>query len=179
MACVSLNMKNESFFWEQAMPTSLEIEEDYSQEKWSAESGDQPLFESKQRLLALETEEITGRSTLSELLFFFFFWEQATPTSFGNWRDHRTINPFRATFFFWEQAMHTSLEIEEINVAINPFRATFFWEQATPTSLEIEEVSFRLRLRLVLRGNEGYLRHELIYKVINSCFRENLVQIYF
>ena len=36
----------------------------------------------------------------------------------------------------------------------------------SPTSLEIEEVSFRLR--------------ELIYKVtINSCFRENLVQIYF
>ena len=44
-----------------------------------------------------------------------------------------------------------------------------------PTSLEIEEDC----LRFILRGNEGYLRRELIYKVINSCFRENLVQIYF
>ena len=37
----------------------------------SAESVDQPLFESNQRLLALEIEEITGGSTLSELRFFF------------------------------------------------------------------------------------------------------------
>ena len=44
-----------------------------------------------------------------------------------------------------------------------------------PTSLEIEEDC----LGFVLRGNEGYLRCELIYKVINSYFRENLVQIYF
>ena len=53
----------------------------------------------------------------------------------------------------------------------------FFWEQAMPTSLEIEEVSFRLHF--VIRGNEGYLQRELRYKVINPCFRETLVQIYF
>ena len=27
-------------------------------------------------------------------------------------------------------------------------------------------------------GNEGYLRRELIYKVINSCFRENITNIF-
>ena len=65
-----------------------------------------------------------------------------------------------------------------LNVTINHFRAEFFLEQAMPTGLEIEEVLFRLRL--VLRGNDvNYLRCELIYKVINLCFRENLVQIYF
>ena len=97
----------------------------------------------------------------------------------GQPRDFReainvAINHFRAGFF-WEQATPTSLEIEEDGDQPLQSWFLFFWEQAMPTSLEIEADC----LRFLLRGNEGYLRPELIYKVINSCFRENLVQIYF
>ena len=229
-----------------------------SQGKWSAESDDQPLFEFKQRLLALEIEKdfvcfvlrgnevwkvtinhflrasnayytsirtrkaspCTIFNKSKRLLWIgknepcspqkaFAFVEYGTrrcPSSSDRgvaWKLKITLrrnevrkvnmamNHFRAEFF-WEQATPTSLEIEEINPkqeqAYGSFSgemkcgnstwSTTFWEQATPTSLEIEKVSFRLRLRLVLRGNH-YLPRELIYKVINSCFRENLVQIYF
>ena len=67
-------------------------------------------------------------------------------------------------------------EVRKVNVAIiNPFKVAGFESKERLCSSEIKEDC----LRFVLRGSEGYLRHELIYKVINSCFRENLVQMYF
>ena len=85
----------------------------------------------------------------------------------------------------WTKIQNSGPEIRRSELfIIDPYKANnpkndnyYLNEQATPTSLEIEEVS--IRLRFVLRGNEGYLRRELRYNVINSCFRENLVQIYF
>ena len=72
-------------------------------------------------------------------------------------------------------------EMKSVNVAIinvgiiNFFKVAGFESKERLRSSEIKEDG----LRFVLRGNEGYLRRDLIYKVINSCFRENLVQIYF
>ena len=67
-------------------------------------------------------------------------------------------------------------KMKNVNVAIiNPFKVAGFESKERLCSSEIKEDG----LRFVLRRNEGYLRCELIYKVINSCFRENLVQIYF
>ena len=63
-----------------------------------------------------------------------------------------------------------------VNVTIiNPIKVAGFESKECLRSSEIKEDG----LLFILRGNEGYLQRELIYKVINSCFRENLVQIYF
>ena len=55
---------------------------------------------------------------------------------------------------------------------INPFKVAGFESYVALKLKKMAYVSFS-------GGNEGYLRRELIYKVINSCFRENLEQIYF
>ena len=53
-------------------------------------------------------------------------------------------------------------------VTINPFKVAGFESQERLHSSEIKGDC----LRFILRGSEGYLGRELIYKVINSCFRE-------
>ena len=142
---MTMNHFRAEFFWEQAMPTSLEIEEI---------NGDQPFqsyvfLESKQRLLAWKLKRSMASNPF-RATFFFLFWEQEMPTSLEI-EEINGVQPFQSYVGFWEQATPTSLEIEEISgeqpfqsyvffeskqrllawklkrsMAINPFRATFF-----------------------------------------------------
>ena len=80
-----------------------------------------------------------------------------------------TINPIKVAGF--------APDLRRICAGFAPdFKVAGFESKERLRSSEMKEDG----LRFVLRGkNESYLRHELIYKVLNSCFRENLVQIYF
>ena len=96
--------------------------------------------------------------------------------------DPEIINPKVAGFESKERLRSSEMKedglhfVERQRGDHNPFKVASFESNERLRSSKIKEDG----LLFVLRGkNEGYLRRELIYKVINSCFRENLVQIYF
>ena len=116
----------------------------------------------------------TWRSTTPELVFFFFFESNQRLLAWKLKRStlQSTPNQFRFVYVSLSGEMKCG-------------RST--WRSTPSKSLVLKAkngyVARKLHkgdcLRFVLRENEGYLRRELIYKVKNSCFRENLVQMYF
>ena len=104
------------------------------------------------------------------------------------------INPFRAAFFFERKerfAWKLKSEcfriyiLQKANMAINPFRAAVFFENRECPSRKLKKIAYvsfsgemkseciRIYIVVVTRTDclHDYLLGDLIFKVINLCFR--------
>ena len=121
------------FFWEQATPTSLEIEEE----------GGRPRDFRERR------QPQRGDQSLQSWVFFFESKQRLLA-----WK----LKKFRFVYVYVSFSGEMKA-IYDMNWYINWLTATQLWNKEDG-------------LRFVLRGNEGYLQRELIYKVITRILEK-------